>query len=60
MSNPNKELGKWLLRDVLHLDERHLLTYDELLAKGIDSVIFWKRDDANFTCDFVDSETLEE
>ena len=42
MSNPNKELGQWLLRDVLQLDNNELLTYDKLLELGIDSVQFEK------------------
>lgn len=35
MSNPNSALGKWLLRDVLNLSERELLTYDKLQAIGL-------------------------
>lgn len=42
MSNPNKALGKWLLRDVLGLKERQLLTYNDLLEIGIDAVKFEK------------------
>ena len=38
MSNPNKELGKWILRDVLKLDEGISVTNDILLLYGIDSV----------------------
>lgn len=30
MSNPNKALGKWLLRDVFELPEKTLVTYDML------------------------------
>lgn len=60
MSKPNGELGQWILRDVLNLAEGHLLSYDELLAKGIDSVIFRKIDDLHFKCDFISNETLDE
>ena len=42
MSNPNKALGKWLLRDILKLEERKLVTYDVLALYGIDSVIIRK------------------
>lgn len=40
MSNPNKDLGKWILRDVLHVEEGHLITYEDLLKIGIDSILF--------------------
>lgn len=43
MSNPNKALGKWLLRDILKLEERKLVTYDVLALYGIDSVIIRKK-----------------
>lgn len=42
MSNPNKSLGEWLLRDVLKLQEGELLTYEKLLAIGVDSIVFEK------------------
>lgn len=45
MSNPNKALGEWILREVLRLDELELLTYDKLLELGIDSVVFEKHGD---------------
>ena len=38
MSNPNKALGQWLLREVLRLKEEELLTYKKLQILGIDSV----------------------
>ena len=38
MSNPNKDLGQWLLRDVMHLQPGELLTYSKLEHIGIDSV----------------------
>ena len=44
MSNPNKVLGKWLLRDVLGIPVNTLVTYELLLTVGIDSVLFEKRD----------------
>ena len=43
MSDPNKDLGKWILRDVLQLQPGEVLTYNKLLEIGIDSVIFTKR-----------------
>ena len=42
MSNPNKDLGKWLLRDILKIDYGVLVTYEMLLEIGIDAIIFEK------------------
>lgn len=42
MSNPNSELGKWILRDILNIPEGTVVTYDVLLEIGIDSVCFEK------------------
>lgn len=38
MTNPNKDLGKWILRKVLKLSEGEILSYDRLEELGIDSV----------------------
>jgi len=55
MSDPNKALGKWLLRDVLGLQPKELLTYDKLLKIGIDSVIIVKKFGL-FSIDFIEFE----
>lgn len=60
MSNPNKALGKWLLRSVLKLNYGYVVTYDDLLALGIDSLIFRKHSDGTYDCDFIDNSLLEE
>ncbi|MDR0462151.1 MAG: hypothetical protein LBG88_02330 [Christensenellaceae bacterium] len=52
MSNPNKALGKWLLRDVLDIPEGELLTYDKLLEIGVDSVAFYKVRVGEYKLDF--------
>lgn len=52
MSNPNASLGKWLLRDVLNLQERELLTYDKLQEIGLDTVVVYKVDDEHYDIDF--------
>ncbi|MCL6429070.1 hypothetical protein LT335_00632 [Spiroplasma sp. JKS002669] len=44
MSNPNKDLGKWILRDVLKIPEKKVVKYKDLLEIGIDSVVFEKFD----------------
>lgn len=52
MSNPNKALGKWLLRDVLKLKEGALLTIEILENLGIDSVRIDKIDNQNYMINF--------
>ena len=42
MSNPNKALGKWLLRKILQLKEGELLTKKKLEQAGFDSIIVFK------------------
>lgn len=59
MSNPNKALGKWLLREVFELPERTLVTYDMLRIFGIDSVMFTKIGDKRYQIDFCDLGTYE-
>ena len=51
-SNPNKDLGHWLLRDVLEVPEGTLITYDMLELFGIDSVIFTKLEEGRYSVDF--------
>ena len=52
MTNPNSALGKWLLRDVLNLKERELLTYQKLEEIGLDSVVVYKTDFGKYDIDF--------
>jgi hypothetical protein len=52
MSNPNKALGKWLLRDILNIPQGVVLTYDMLLTVGIDAVSFQKLEDNKYKIDF--------
>ena len=54
MSNPNLALGKWLLRDVMDLEEGALLTYDKLEVLGLDSVIIYKNSDHSYSIDFLE------
>ena len=60
MSNPNKALGKWLLRDILKLKEGELLTYERLQIIGIDSIRIDKIDKENFKINFVSTGSFEE
>lgn len=52
MSNPNALLGKWILRQVLDLKERELLTYDKLEELGLDSVIIYKESTNSYSINF--------
>ena len=60
MSNPNQDLGKWLLRKLLKLKEGELLTYQKLAEIGVDSVQVTKIDNANFEIDFKKLGSFEE
>lgn len=59
MSNPNKVLGKWLLRDVLQIEEGAVITYDMLRVYNIDCVIFTKREEGVYSVDFGELGTYE-
>ena len=51
MSDPNKALGHWILRDVLQLPEGELVTMSLLNRMGFDSVIIYKDDISNYRID---------
>lgn len=59
MSNPNKVLGKWLLRDVFEMPERTVLTYEMLEKFGVDSVVFTKEGNLEYSIDFSNIGTYE-
>lgn len=52
MSQSNKELGQWILRDVLGLQEGELFTGEKMKLIGIDSVRIDKIDDTHFEINF--------
>lgn len=52
MSNPNTALGKWLLDEVLKLNDGELVTYDLLEKIGVDSVEIVKMKEGIFSIDF--------
>lgn len=60
MSNPNKILGNWLLREVFELPEYTLVTYEMLEKFGVDSVIFTKNNDGDYSIDFSKVGTYEQ
>lgn len=60
MTNPNSALGEWLLRGILGLKERELLTYERLQLIGLDSVVLYKKNDGNYEIDFAPIGSYEE
>ena len=52
MSNPNRDLGEWILRDILKLEKGTLVTYETLEEVGIDSVEIEKIDSENYKVNF--------
>lgn len=52
MSNPNTELGNWILRDILKAKEGKIITYKMLEDLGIDSVEVRKINRLNYEIDF--------
>jgi len=59
MSYSNKELGKWLLRDILQLEEGEVLTYEKLQYLGVDSLRIEKIDSENFKIGFAEFNSYE-
>ncbi|MBS3678924.1 NgoFVII family restriction endonuclease [Ornithinibacillus massiliensis] len=52
MTNPNRELGHWILRTILEIPVGQLVTYGDLDRVGIDSVLITKLDDYRFKINF--------
>lgn len=59
MTNPNKALADWMLRDVLMLQENELLTYDKLRKVGYDSVKITKSTNNDYFIDFTKLDEYE-
>lgn len=60
MSNPNSALGEWILRDILELKPKVLVTKEILDMIGIDSVKLSKTGDGKYYLDFLKSGSYEE
>lgn len=60
MSNPNSALGEWLLRGILRLKERELLTYERLETIGLDSVVLYKTAEGRYDIDFTKIGSFED
>lgn len=59
MSNPNKDLGEWLLRDVFKLKDGVLVTNELLDTYGIDSVRLDKLSDYEYNINFSKKDSFE-
>ncbi|MFD1601263.1 restriction endonuclease [Flavobacterium artemisiae] len=59
MTNPNKALADWMLRDVLMLQENELLTYGKLRKIGYDSVKITKSTNDDYFIDFTKLDEYE-
>jgi len=59
MSNPNRDLGEWLLDDVLNLPSGELVTYELLRDIGVDSVMIRKIGFRRYEIDFKKIDTYE-
>lgn len=60
MSNPNTDLGKWLLRDILKIPVGQIVTIDDLYSIGIDSVEILKLSEDYYEINFKDIGSYEE
>ncbi len=59
MFDPNKDLGKWLLRDVFKLKEGILVSNELLSTCGIDSVRIDKISEYEFDINFLKTGSFE-
>lgn len=59
MTNPNKAMANWMLRDILMLKENEVLTYDKLRKIGYDSVKITKSTDQDYFIDFTKLDEYE-
>lgn len=59
-TNPQSILGEWILRDVLDLRARELLTMDHLIQLGVDSLKVSKIDDKNFKIELAETYAFEQ
>ena len=59
MSNPNKKLGRWLLRDVFNLNEGTLVSNELLNVYGIDSVRIDKISESEYEINFAKTNSFE-
>lgn len=59
MTNPNKALSDWLLRDIFQLSEGELLTRTHMDILGFDSVIIYKKSPSEYHIDIMKTGSYE-
>ena len=59
MTNPNKALSDWLLRNIFQLKEGELATIDKMNELGFDSVMITKEDHENYKIDITKTDSYE-
>lgn len=59
MTNPNDELGKWILKEIFQLRDKEILTYEKLIDKGIDSVVICKENELSYSINVAKLESYE-
>lgn len=59
MSNPNKDLGEWILRKVLHKNPGELVTMTDLEVAGFNSLKVTKDEDGSYDLDVSSDESFE-
>lgn len=59
MSNPNSDLGKWILHDILQLAPKTLVTKNMLIEIGIDSIKLTKLKENLYALDFSKNGSFE-
>lgn len=52
MTNPNSDLGDWILRKVLNVPEDELVKYSMLEDLGINAVVIYKNSELDYSIDF--------
>lgn len=57
MSNPNKALGQWILRDVLNIPQGVIVTKNMLDKAGFDSLVIYKNSDKDYSVEVSFSES---
>lgn len=53
MTYPNKDLGSYILRDILGITENEVVMYDDLVEKGTDSIKITKKNDSEYYISFL-------
>jgi hypothetical protein len=58
MSNPNRALGFWILRKILKLPSKTIVTMEHLNKVGFDSIVVYKNKELDYSIDVCYSESF--